>query len=140
MVVKDLSKSGSKFATNAGNAAGFYKDGVQGAGAKWKAGVENSEEAYNQGVQNAISRGAFKKGVAKAGADYYTSRAVKLGGERYTRGVQEGAGNWQEGYKPYADALSGLSQSPKGPKGDPRNAQRSLEVQIALRKKKEELA
>lgn len=141
MDVKDLSKSGKKFADNAaGGGVSAYKEGVAGAGAKWKARVEGSEESYNQGVQAAISRGAFRKGVAKAGADYYTSRAQKLGADRYGPGVREGAANWQEGYQPYADTLKSLTQSAGGPKGDPRNAARSLEVQIALRRKKEELA
>lgn len=141
MDVKDISKSAKKFADNAaGGGVTAYKDGVAGAGTRWKTAVENSDESWAQGVQAAIGRGAFKKGVSKAGADYYTSRAGKLGGDRYAAGVREGSGNWQEGFQPYADTLKSLTQSPKGPKGDPRNAARSTEVQIALRRKKEELA
>lgn len=136
MVVKDLSASADKFKQRAGAAQGDYTKGVQGAGARWKAGVEASSERWAQGTQDAISRGAFAKGVSKTGADYYTQRAVKLGGSRYAQGVGEGAGNWVEGFKPFADVLAGLDAGPKGPKGDPRNQQRSIAVQIALRNRK----
>lgn len=140
MDVKDLSKSGAKFSTNAANGAPAYKEGVSTAGAKWKSRVDASEESWTQGVQGAISRGAFKKGVGRASADYYTQRAQSLGGDRYPTGVRAGGNNWQEGFQPYHDVLKSMTQSPGGPHGDPRNAQRSLEVQIAMRRKKEELA
>lgn len=141
MDVRDLSKSGQKFSTNAaGQGQTAYKESIAGAGQKWKTAVDNSEEKWGQGVQQAISRGAYKKGTSKAGSEYYTSRALKLGVDRYGPGVREGASNWQEGFQPYHDTLKNMAQSPGGPKGDPRNAQRSLEVQIALRRKKEELA
>lgn len=140
MQVKDLTASADKFKQRAGAAQGDYTKGVSGAGAKWKAGVESSEERWAQGTQDAIARKAFSKGVGKVGGDYYSARAVKLGGARYAQGVGEGAGNWSEGFKPYADALGSLSLGPKGPKGDPRNQQRSIEVQIALRNRKTQAA
>lgn len=136
MKVKDLGSSAERFKTRASAASGDYTKGVSAAGSAWKAGVESSHDRWAQGVQDAVSRGAYGKGVGKVGGDYYSSRASTLGGARYSGGIAAGAGNWAEGFKPYADALASLSQSPKGPKGDPRNQQRSIEVQIALRNRK----
>jgi hypothetical protein len=140
MQVKDLATSGERFGKNAAAAQPYYQKGVAAAGSKWKAAVDNSEENWSAGVNAAIARGAFKKGVGKATADYYTSRATKLGASRYQEGVREGAGNWQEGFKPYKDKLDGLQLSAKGPRGDARNQNRSVEVQIALRQVKEQAA
>jgi hypothetical protein len=136
MQVKDLSASGQKFKTRAGNAAGDYVKGAQGAGARWKAGVDSSEDRWAAGVQDAVARKAFSRGVSKTGADYYTMRVGKLGQTRYAQGVQEGADNWVEGFKPFADALGSVSLSPRGIKGSAANQQRSVEVQIALRNRK----
>lgn len=140
MQVKDLAGSAEKFKARASAAAGDYSKGVGSAGARWKSGVEASHERWAQGTQDAIARGAYAKGVGKASADYYSQRAVKLGGQRYAGGVAEGAGNWSEGFKPYADVLASLDAGPKGPKGDPRNQQRSIAVQIALRNRKTQAA
>jgi len=140
MKVRDLNKSAERFKTKAGASQGEYVQGVQGAGSAWKSGVEASHDRWKEGVAMASSRGAYAKGVGKTPGEYYAARAVKLGGQRYASGIAEGAGNWAEGFKPYADTLASLQQSPKGPKGDPRNQQRSIEVQIALRNKKTEAA
>jgi hypothetical protein len=140
MDIKDTATSSARFSKNAGAAQPYYLDGVKGAGQKWKAAVDAADDTWAAGVQAAISRGAFKKGVGKAGADYYSSRASKLGGARYQQGVQEGAANWQEGFQPYADKLKSLSLSPGGPRGDARNQNRTIEVQIAMRQLKESIA
>jgi hypothetical protein len=116
-VVKDLSKSGSKFATNAGNAAGFYKDGVQGAGAKWKPASKTARRRTTQGVQNAISRGAFKKGVSEG-----RRRLLHVArGQARRRAIRArrpgGRGQLAGGFKPYADALKRLVAVAEGPEG-----------------------
>jgi hypothetical protein len=136
MQVKDLSASGAKFKTRAANAAPDYVKGATAAGGRWKAGVDSSADRWAAGVQDAVARQAFSKGVSKTGADYYTSRVAKLGQQRYAQGVAEGADNWTEGFKPFADALNSVTLSPRGIKGSASNQQRSVEVQIALRNKK----
>jgi hypothetical protein len=140
MFVKDLAKSADKFKKNAAGAAGLYVEGAVANSAKWKSNVEASEDAYNGGLQASLARGAWKKGIAKVGADYYAQRVQKLGNQRYATGVTEGGGNWQEGFNPYAETLKSMQQSAKGFKGSPANATRSTEVQVALRRRKEELA
>ena len=132
MQVKDLGQAAAKYKTRAANAAGDYKQGVQGAGPRWKEGVTAANDTWKAGVQAAAARDAFQKGVSRTAPDYFASRAANLGGARYAQGVSEGASNWSEGFQPYAETLRGLNLGPKAPRGDPRNAQRSADVQQAL--------
>jgi hypothetical protein len=136
MFVKDLGKSAERFKQGASARAGDYVEQAAGAANRWKANTEAAADNWAAGVQEAANRGAFGRGLSKVGADYYAQRVRKLGQARYGQGVAEGAGNWQEGFKPYADALSSLQQSPRGLKGSAQNQQRSVEVQIKLRQVK----
>lgn len=132
--VGDLGKISKKWSRNAGNAAGDYKDGVQGAGASWIAGASAGGDNYRTGVTAAINRGAFEKGVAAAGSQKYVDRAVKNGAIRYAPGVQGAEVDWQKGYSPYAAVLNSLNLPPPGPRGAIQNQDRSAQVGIALNK------
>lgn len=134
--VRDLNTSARKFAERAAAAQPDYVSGVQGSGAAWEQATASSEQNYNDGVQAAIGRGAFARGVKNAGGAYFETRAVQIGGARFAQGVRAGQDNWAEGFKVSADTLRNLTLPPRAPKGDPRNAQRSLDVQTALRRAK----
>ena len=129
--VRDTTASAKRFAERGAAALPDYKAGLVGKGAAWEAAAAGSEDNYNAGVQQAISRNAFQKGVKAAGASYFEQRAINVGGSRFADGIRQGAGNWEEGSKPYLDALKNTELSPRGPKGDPRNMQRASEVAIA---------
>lgn len=133
MRVADLAASAAKFGARGVAASGDYKTGVSGAGAEWSRRTGESEENWSQGVNAAIARGAFKKGVDKAGSEKYVRNATQIGAARYGQGVQAATGDWQKGFQPYAQRLASLELPPKGPKGDPRNYQRSQVVGQALR-------
>lgn len=133
IAVKDINSAAEKYKTRGQAASGDYVKGVTGAGQRWQQGAAGSEEAYNQGVQEAINRNAFSKGIAASGASYYEERAKTLGGQRFAPGIAAGAGNWSEGFQPYAQALASTNLTPRGPKGDPRNMQRANEVAMRLR-------
>lgn len=132
--VKESGASAKKFAERGAVATPDYKAGVANAGADWERNTAAAEENYVAGVQQAASRGAFGKGVKNATGAYYQERAVKIGGDRYATGIREGMQNWEDGVKPYADALRAMELPPRGPKGDPRNMQRAQDVANALRK------
>lgn len=131
MVVKDLGKLAQKFSRNAANAAGDYKDGVASAGGSWEGRTAEAEANYVQGVQASIGRGAFAKGVRGAGARY-VDKATKLGATRYAPGVQAAEADWQRGFAPVAQVLSGLALPPKGPRRSPQNQARANAVATAL--------
>ncbi len=131
--VRSASDAAAKFATRAAAAAPDYKTGIAGSGQAWQQNTASATDNYVQGVQQAISRGAFQKGVNKSGGAYFEQRATTLGAARFADGVRAGQSNYAEGVQPYLDVLSKVNLTPRGPKGDPRNYQRAQEVATALR-------
>lgn len=130
--MRDLGFLANKFATRAGAASNDYKSGVETAGADWEQGAVAGEDNYKAGVNDAMARGAFGKGVRKAGAAKYTKNASTLGPQRYQQGVANAKDEWSKGFAPVAQVLSGLNLPPKGPKRSPANQNRSNMVQTAL--------
>lgn len=132
--VKTPQASADKFKRNAGGATDAYKAGVANAGADWQAATGAAADVYAQATTEAIGRGAFAKGVAKAGAAKYQDRASNLGANRYVSGVNAGVSQYQTGIQPYLDTLSNLTLPAKHVKGQ--NQERANAVAMALRAKK----
>ncbi len=134
--VKDAASSAAKFVARAQAAGGDYAKGVSGAGDKWQSHTAASGDSYQQGVQAAITRQAFQKGVAKAGAAAYVTRASGAGAQRYGPGVAGAQAKWQQNVQPYLDTIASLTLPPRSPRGSPNNLQRVAAVANALRAKK----
>lgn len=134
--VKDASAAAQKFVTRAQAAGGDYKAGVQNAGQRWQANTAAAEQTWGAGVNDAVSRGAFGKGVAKAGAGKYADNASGKGALRYPQGVQQAGPTWQANVQPFLQTLSGLNLPPRQPKGNPANYARVQAVGDALRAQK----
>lgn len=134
--VKDAGSAAAKFTQRAAAAAGDYQTGVQGAGEDWARNAAASVDNYNAAVQEAITRGAFARGVSKAGGAKFAQRASTVGARRFPEGVREAAPAFQEGVAPYLQVISGLTLPPRRPKGDPANMQRVQAVTEALRRRK----
>jgi len=134
--VKPVAEAASKFVTRAGGAANDYKMGVSGAGQQWVDATSGAADTYNAGVQAAIGRGAFQKGVQKAGAAKYQTNASTKGVNHYPEGIRGGQQSYATNAAPYFDVLSSLAYPPRRPRGDPANQQRSIVVQQALHTKR----
>jgi hypothetical protein len=134
--VADAATAAKKFATRGAAAAPDYKDGVANAGQDWLSRTAESEENYQAGVQEAISRGAFGKGVRQAGAEAYTKGATTKGAQRFASGIQGAANDWAAATQPFLDAARGATLTPRGPKGSPQNQQRASEMAAIMRRKK----
>lgn len=132
--VRSAQASADKFKRNAGGATDAYKAGVAAAGPDWQAHTGAAADIYAQATTEAIGRGAFAKGVAKAGAAKYQDRATNLGANRYVSGINAGAGQYQAGIQPYLDTLANLQLPAKHVKGQ--NQERANAVAMALRAKK----
>ena len=132
--VKDAAASAQKFVARAGAAAGDYQKGVAGAGDLWQTRTGASSDAYGQGVNDAIARGAFAKGVARAGGAKYASNASGKGAQRYPQGVSLAGPSWQSGVQPYLDAMSNMNLPPRSPRGSPNNLIRVQQIMDLNRK------
>ena len=109
---------------------------VQGAGEDWARQTVASVDNYNAGIQEAITRGAFQRGVQAAGAAKYSQKAATTGARRFPEGVREGGPAFQAGVQPYLTVIAGLTLPPRRPKGDPANFARVQAIGEALRRRK----
>ena len=124
MQVRSAADSAAKFKSRAAAARNDYASGVQGAGARWQAGAEASEDAWAAGTQEAISQKRFGKGVRRAGATRYQENASKLGPDRFVTGVQNADQAYARGVSPYISAMQSTTLPPRGARRSPQNAAR----------------
>lgn len=133
MRIKETATLAKKFVQRAGAAAGEYKTGVEGAGQAWQANTEAADQNYATGVQEAITSGRFKKGVAAAGSAKFTTRASTLGAQRFPTGIAASENEWAKGAAPYLDAMKNMQLPPRRAKGSPENLLRAGAVAQRLR-------
>ena len=136
MFIKSVDAVAKKYAARGGAAGQDYADGVNSTTNDWATNTEAQADTYAAGVQAAIGRGAFAKGVAKAGTSKWKRKASGVGSQRFAGGVQAAMPDYAAGVAPYFDVLKNLNLPKKLPKGDPANNQRSLVVQQALHARK----
>lgn len=134
--IKSLSDTSSKWSRRSGSAGQEYTEGVSNPRRDWKSATLGAEKNFVSGMQSAISRGAFGKGVTKAGTEKWQKRAIELGGARFATGVQASESEYNTGFAPFHQVLSSLNLPPRGSKGSPENLNRVAAVANALRAKK----
>jgi len=134
--VKDAALAARKFVDRGRAAAGDYAAGVAGAAGDWQQRTAAAAETYNQGVQDAISRGAFTRGINGAAATKYQERASGVGAQRFPQGIGAAGPEWEQKTQPYLQTIASLNLEPRRPKGDPANIRRVEQVATALRRRK----
>lgn len=130
--VKDLGTSAQKWARNASAAAPEYGANAVAAGNVWESSTIAAAQNFVAGVTAAGIGDRFRRGVQRAGASKYTSRIASLGQSRYSQGVGEAEGDWQEGFAPFAQVIAGLTLPQRRPRGDPANYARVSVIGNAL--------
>lgn len=130
--IKSLDRIASKWKEVASRSQGEYKEGVENPKRSWSAATQAAESAYEQGVQDSISRKAFGKGVSEAGDSKWKNRAVNLGPSRYSAGVAVAQPEYQKGFAPFHSVISSVTLPPRGPKGSPENIERVRVIASAL--------
>lgn len=113
-----------------------YGIGVADPKKKWVEEAAKAKEAWEGGVTDAITRGAFVKGVEECGQAGYLDPALKKGEGRYRPGVEYGIPKYNKKFAPFRDVIEDIELPPRGPKGDPRNIERVSMIAAALHEKK----
>ena len=121
-----------KWARNAAASADEYAQGAQSPRVPWAAAAAAAEANYGSAVQEAISRGAFGKGVLKAGDVKFQAGVRDKGQVRYRGAVllPISVQNLQAGFGPFQRVIESVQLPPRGPKGT--NFQRSELIGQAL--------
>jgi len=134
--VKSSAEATAKFTGRAAAAAGDYQRGVAAAGEDWQRNTVAAADNYGTAVQEAITRGAFARGVSKAGGAKFAAKAADVGARRFPEGVRAGGPAFEAGVAPHLQTIAGLTLPPRRPKGDPANIERVSTITEALRRRK----
>lgn len=134
--IKPLDRTAAKWARVSAGASNEYLEGVQNPRADWATQTKAAESNYDKGVTAAIARGAFGKGVSRAGTEKWQRNAIELGPSRYATGVQNAQSAYADGFAPYQAVIAALTLPKRGPKGSPENIQRVAVIAKALHDKK----
>lgn len=122
---KGLDRTAQKWKNKVAGAQGDYVDGVNNPKRDWASETAKAEGAYEQGVQRAISNKSFGKGVGKAGTAKWQKGAVEKGPGRWAEGVAKAEDEYRQGMGEVIQVIEGTQLPPRGPKGDPKNYDRS---------------
>lgn len=113
-----------------------YAEGVQNPRTPWAKATADAADAYKAGVTDAVTRGAFAKGVNAAGDATYTKNTLAKGPQRFAEGVQLGQDNYASKMAPVLKTIESTTLPPRYAKGDVRNIERVKVLAMALRKGK----
>lgn len=127
-----LAQIADKFVRRASAAQSDYQAGVQATQpAAYEAAALAGADNWQTGVAQAAAEGRYASGIQGSGAKWQR-KATTVGPQRYQTGVAGASGDYQAGFQPYFNVLQSLNLGPRGPRGDPRNYQRSQQVGDAL--------
>ena len=133
--MKNASTSAMKWARNAGNASSDYAEGAATTTKDQAAAAIGAKVLYQQGVQDAITRGAYEKGLQKSGKAKWLRGVQEKGQQNYATGVMSDSarGDYATESAKYDSARNAASSLPRGPKGSPANLARVAAVVNATR-------
>lgn len=110
-----------------------YKEGVNNPRNPWQESTLNQSDAWAQGVQRAINNDQFANGVRGSSNQAWQDGALNLGTQRIGQGLRANIDDYQSSVEPFLQALQNTSLSPRGPRGDlDQNLQRVREVAQTL--------
>lgn len=122
---KGVDRTVNKWRQKVASAQSDYLEGVTNPKADWQAETLKAEGSYEQGVTRAISNKSFQKGVSKAGTAKWQKGAVEKGPGRWVDGVSKAEDEYRQGMGEVIQVIESTSLPPRGPKGDPKNYDRS---------------
>lgn len=135
--VPDPARVAEKWSRRASGASGDYKTGVETTGASWSALTTAAAPTWKTAITAAAGRGAYEKGVGRAGDAKWKNNTVSKGPMRYDQGVSLGQADYSSQVAPYLQLIGATDLPMRGPAGSPGNLQRVAAIATALRGLKE---
>lgn len=133
-VVPAASRVAERWSRRAAAAAPDYVEGVQSTTKSWQAAAAAGAGNWQAGVTAAAGRGAFAKGVNKAGDARWKRNTAEKGQARYGQGVQVASGDFSSAIAPVLETIARVDLPPKGPRGSAGNLNRVGAIANALSK------
>jgi len=131
--VKPIAAAAMKWRNNASNAGAMYEVGVKNPRVNQADAARAANDTWKAAIQQAVTRDAFSKGIAAAGAEKWARGSIEKGITRYPQGVTVSEPIYQSATAKYFDVIANTTLPPRGPTGDPRNLQRVVTMANALR-------
>lgn len=130
---KSAQQSSTKFVERASAATTDYVDGVRSTTKDQNALAIAAADRHKQATTEALNRGAYAKGLQKAGKQAWVDGVTKKGQNRYADGVSNAALKYATNSGAYDGARQAADAMPRGVKGSEANFARSKAVGAALR-------
>lgn len=131
--MKSAQASSTKFVERASGATTDYVDGVRSSTKDQNALAIAAAERHKLATTEALNRGAYAKGLQKAGKAAYIEGVTKKGQDRFASGVAASAIKYAQNSGAYDSARGAADNLPRGVKGSEANFARSKAVGQALR-------
>jgi hypothetical protein len=125
--IKSAAEIAAKYVRVASTRGDDFKAGVSDASVQWAEPTQAAAASYAAGTQDAITRGAFAKGVGRVGTDKWRRKVIATGVDRWPAGVRAAQKDFEDGFAPVQDVIARTQASlpPRKPRGDPGNGARS---------------
>lgn len=136
-VVPDAARVAEKWSRRASGASEDYKSGVETTAASWSAAAGAAKDVWKQAITAAAGRGAFEKGVARAGDAKWKANTTAKGPMRYAQGVGVAQADYSSQVAPYLQLIGATDLPMRGPAGSAGNYARVSAIGNALRALKE---
>ncbi len=131
---RSAAQAAQKWKERASIAGPDYEAGVRNPKKSWSGAAIAQEGAYEQGVQAGIARKAFGKGVRETGDEGWSKGAIEKGVARFGPGVALAEEKYNSEMGKVISTIERTSLPARGPRGDPRNMERSNKLAAALHK------
>ncbi len=134
--VKPVAEVVEKWQRIASGRAADYEKGVTGVGSDWEAKTLAAKAAYQAAVTAGNIGNMFAGGVKKAGGAKMERKALGVGKDRYSGGINAAVADFQTGIEPMLSTIASLTLPARAPRGSEANLARVREVAVALNKKR----
>lgn len=134
--VKSAEEVAKKWAEVTPGRSAYYEAGAVGAGSDWEAKTAAAAAAYRAAVSAPTIEAMFRGGVKKAGGAKYDRKVKEVGVARFGPGVTAAVEDMKAGVEPMLSTIAAVTLSPRQPRGSEANWRRSIEVGMALHKKR----
>ena len=114
----------------------YYEAGAGVAGADWEKNAAAAAGAYRSAVTAPNIEAMFKGGIKRAGGTKYERKVKDVGVARFGTGVTAAIEDMKAGIAPMLETIAAVTLPARQPRGTEANWRRSIEVGMALHKKR----
>jgi hypothetical protein len=134
VIVKSITAAATKWSARAGVAVNDYLGGVANSQVDQAGRAAQAEPQWAAAVAAAATAHTFSAGLGRSGTAGWKAGVASKGATRYAPGVAAATPKYTARFGPFLNVIAGLDLGARFPRGDPRNQQRSVVVQVALNK------